>query len=266
MPNQIKRINLFIKEDDKSRLIAKDLTKILLANNYIIDCNEYDLAISIGGDGTFLKMIHETNFNNDVFYCGINAGNLGFLSDIEYKSILRFISHLNNSEYHIDNINYLNVVITIDDRIIEYKVMNEILIKNSDYSVLHIPVYIDNVLLEDFHGDGLLISTPIGSTAHNLSFNGPIIDYTLNVVIITPMAPINNKKFKSLTNSMVVANNKSIVMIPKINQNITFIIDGNIINIDSSTKIELQLSSSKLKFLHMPEYENITQINNKILQ
>ena len=103
------RIKLFIKDNNESQIITNDLKKILIANNYIIDDNNYDLAFSIGGDGTFIKMLHENNFNNDILYCGINAGNLGFLNTIDYDDILLLINSLNNNDIKKYKLNYLNI-------------------------------------------------------------------------------------------------------------------------------------------------------------
>ena len=259
------RIKLFIKDNNESQIITNDLKKILIANNYIIDDNNYDLAFSIGGDGTFIKMLHENNFNNDILYCGINAGNLGFLNTIDYDDILLLINSLNNNDIKKYKLNYLNISITTKKDIIKYNAINEIIVRNTNYNVLHLPIYVNDTLFEMFHGDGILICTPTGSTAHNISLNGPIICNNIESMVITSIAPINNKIFKSINNSLVLSKEDEIKLIPKNNNDLCLIIDGKVIKIEDITNIEISLSNEKINCIYLNQYDNIKQINNKLI-
>ena len=79
----IKRIKLYINNNEKSKKVAKELEKELIKNNFLMVNDKPELCISVGGDGSFLRMIKDNQFNTDVLYVGINAGTLGFLQEID---------------------------------------------------------------------------------------------------------------------------------------------------------------------------------------
>ena len=78
MERKINKIKLFVKDNEKCKNVAKDLEEVVKNQSFKLVEEDYDLAVSIGGDGTFLKMVNETNFNPNIYYVGINAGTLGF--------------------------------------------------------------------------------------------------------------------------------------------------------------------------------------------
>ena len=125
-------------------------------------------------------------------------------------------------------------------------------------------IYVNDILLEYFVGDGLVISSSTGSTAYNLSLGGPIIDNDLDVFSLTPLAPINSKIFNTLINSMVLANSKELVIIPD-NSKVLIINDGKVDNIDSIEKISVSLSSKKIKCIVAKDYNYIKLIQTKII-
>ena len=83
----INKIKLFINDNEKSVIVAKDLELELKKYGFKIVNRNYDLAISVGGDGSFLRMVKETKFNSDIYYIGVNSGTLGFLQEIDIKNI-----------------------------------------------------------------------------------------------------------------------------------------------------------------------------------
>ena len=263
MSRVINKIKIFTKNNDKSNDIAIILKDKLLSNNFIISESDFDLAISIGGDGTFLKMVLESNYNSNAFYIGINSGNLGFLEDLDIDDIDNFIDCLNNNKLNYEALSYGKV--NINDTI-SYSFLNEIVIRNNNYKTLILPIYINDTLLEEFHGDGILISTSVGSTAYNLSNNGPIIYNKFDALVITPLAPINNKIYKTLSNSIVIPNNKVISLVPNDNMQFVIIIDGKEQKIDNVNNINISLSKNKIKFLRMKNYNYIKLINDKIVK
>ena len=262
MSRVINKIKIFVKDNDKSRNTASILKEKLLNNNFIITDNDFDLVISIGGDGTFLKMVLETGFNKDVFYIGINSGSLGFLEDLDINDIDNFINCLNNNKLNYEELSYGKVNINNKE---DYSFLNEIVIRNNNYKTVMLPIYIDDVLLEEFHGDGILISTSTGSTAYNLSNNGPIIYNKLNVLTITPLAPINNKVYKTLSNSIVIPSSKEISITSSNNKSLAIIVDGKDNKIDNVNSIKVNISKTKIKYLRMKDYNYIKLINKKIV-
>ena len=264
MKENIRRIKLYIKESTRAKEIAKRVEILLIQNEFIISENDYDLAISIGGDGTFLKMIHENKFNNNIYYTGINAGSLGFLTDFDENNILELISSIKNNNYHIDEISYIESIIKSDTEITKYNSVNEFVIKKEDMKLLKADIYINNQLLEKFVGDGLLINTSTGSTAYSLSFNGSIIDNNLHIMQLTPIAPINNKIFKSLKSSIIISNDKKIIIDLPSKQDLCFTCDGREIYINNVCQIINYVSNKNIKILNT-KYNYFEKINEKIL-
>ena len=125
-------------------------------------------------------------------------------------------------------------------------------------------INIDNDLLERFMGDGILISTSSGSTAHNLSYGGSIIYPTFSSLQITPMGPINSKAYKSLVNSVIIPDKKEITLIPE-NKSLLLTIDGkNKVYSDVET-ISTKIDDKKIKCFRLSHYNFPEKINEKLL-
>lgn len=264
MNDRIGRVKLYVKDTSRAHLVEEEVVKELLNNDFIIDNDNYELVISIGGDGTFLKMLYANNFNSNIYYASINAGSLGFLSSIESDNIRKFISDLRNNVFNIKKLDILKTKVFSD---IETEIfsINELTIRKSDFSSLRSKVYIDNDLLNDYIGDGLVVSTSTGSTGYNIALSGPILDPSVKAYIITSIAPINNKVYHSLTNSMVISNNKKLTITPSNNNNLCILTDGKIINIDNVSKIECSIINDVIKCIVPKDYNYINNIKSKVI-
>lgn len=261
---KINKVKLFVNKDRKSKRVSKILEEKLLEYHFDIVNENYDLAISIGGDGTFLRMLKEENFNNDVYYIGVNSGTLGFLQEIDIKDTTDFVKRLNDNKFKEEELSIQKTTVLTKKEEKTFYSLNEIVIRKKDFSVLKVPVYIDNELLEKFTGDGLLISTSTGSTAYNLSFGGAIIYNTLKTLSITPIAPLNNKVYQTLSNSIIIPDDKIVMILPK-SEDIFLMIDGVNYNILDCIKIETGVANRKIKCLRMTDFHFIKIVNNKIL-
>ena len=149
----------------------------------------------------------------------------------------------------------------------KYISLNEIVVRNKFFSTLKIPVYVDDEYLETFTGDGLLLSTSTGSTAYNMAFGGSIIYNTLNTLSITPIAPQNNKAFKTLANSLIIPGDKVITLLPIEGYNkLYFMVDGVNKCFDNVERIETRINPKGIKCLHMKDFHFIKVVNDKILE
>ena len=267
MGRRINKVKLFVNDNEKSNIVAKDLELELLKYGFkVVNRGAYDLAISIGGDGSFLRMVKETKFNEDIYYIGVNNGTLGFLQEIDIKDTVDFVKRLNSDEYKIEEISVQETKVITEDNVYHYDSLNEIVVRNRDFNVLRVPVYVDDELLEDFSGDGLLISTSTGSTAYNMSFGGSIVYNTLSTLSITPIAPLTNKVYKTLFNSVIVPGNMVVTLVPSKEYKDMFIqIDGVNKLIDNVIKVETKIDGKSIKCLRMNDFHFIKVINNKIL-
>lgn len=265
MERKINKVKLFVNQDNKSEDVHRKLMEQLLLYHFEIVEEDYDLAISIGGDGSFLRMVRENNFNEDIYYIGINSGTLGFLQEININETTDFIERLNNNEFKEEKICYLTAKIFTKYDTYSYNCLNEIVIREKSFSVLNADVYVDNELLEHFTGDGILVSTSTGSTAYNMSFGGSIIYNTLDAFILTPVAPINNRNCNTLTNSIIIPNDKKVVLQNK-NHDLFLMVDGINKEVNDDTRIEIGIANRQIKCLRMNNFDFIQIVNKKIIE
>ena len=260
----IKRIKLFINDNDKSKYTAELVGKHLENKGFIIDENNFELGIAIGGDGSFLRMIKNTNFNSDKYYVGINSGTLGFLQEIKVNNINNFVDELLSNQYKIEEIGIQETTIFRNNESYKFYSLNEIIVRDINLKVLKCDIKIDNDLLERYIGDGILIATSSGSTAHNLSYGGSIVYNTFTSLQITPMAPINSKVYRTLLNSVIVPDKKIIDLIPN-NNNLLITIDGENKIYENVENIETTIDNKKIKCLRLSHYNFPEKINEKLL-
>ena len=127
-------------------------------------------------------------------------------------------------------------------------------------------VYIDDVLLENFSGDGILISTSFGSTAYNLSYGGSIVYNEFDTMQITPIAPMSNKTYRSLSNSLVIPSTKKITIVPDYRSNNMLITsDGRNTFYTGVTRIDTSIQSH-IHLIRRKDYNYIKKINDKFIK
>lgn len=150
-----------------------------------------DLVLSVGGDGTFLETVLKVK-DLGIPIAGVNTGRMGFLANIPAEEIANSIDMLCNGEYEI--IERCLLELTQPAGLFEgnsSSALNEITIQKADLSMISINVFVDEIHLNTYWCDGLIISTATGSTAYNLSVGGPILTPEDESIIISPIAPHN---------------------------------------------------------------------------
>lgn len=151
-----------------------------------------DFFISIGGDGTFLDAVH---FSEDlrVPILGINFGHLGFLASGSTNAVRSVVEQLSAGEYRLEWRAMLHAVVEGEDDALrgEFNALNDLTLQKGSKSMLLVNAHIDGVFLCTYWCDGLIVSTPTGSTAYSLSVGGPIIAPTSGTFLIAPIAPHN---------------------------------------------------------------------------
>ena len=261
---KIKRIILFANNTEYSNAILEELHKKLKDNDYIITEKDFDLAIAIGGDGTFLKMIKECNFCSNIYYIGVNTGTLGFAQEIYPKDIDTFITSLKNESYKTENISVQETKVFTKKETAHFYSLNEIVIREKDLNTLYVDININNDLLETFAGDGILISTSFGSTAYNLSFKGSIVYSSLHTLQVTPIAPLNSRSYRTLQNSVIVPEERIITVIPTTRtSDLIVTVDGENNIYGQVQMIETSVKKRKIKCLRMQEYDYTKKVYEK---
>ncbi len=264
---KIKRIKIFANKNDKSLSLKDEVANKLIENDFEIVDNNFDLGIAIGGDGSFLRMIKDNNFDSDTYYIGINAGTLGFAQEVEINDIEEFINDLKEDQFLVEEIGIQeSTIYNENNKMDEFYSLNEIVVREKTLNTLKLDVYIDNYLLENFAGDGILVATSFGTTAYNLSFGGSIIYNTFHALELTTIAPLNNKTYKTISNSIVLPQNKNITLLPTKTDNLIVTVDGVNKVYDNVIKIETIMKDKTIKCLRNKDYNFIKKINEKFIK
>lgn len=169
--------------------------------------------IVIGGDGTFINACHDSAFS-EIPFIGINTGHLGFYQEIASTDLDIVINAIKNEDKQIQKIKLVECIIKTKDKEYSYYAVNEIVLKAQYAFIINFDMYVNDIFLQSFAGDGVIFSTPSGSTAYSLSAGGSILFQTLNGFQITPIAPIRSSLHRSLDKSLVVPHDTKVKIIP----------------------------------------------------
>ena len=177
--------------------------------------NNYDLVISIGGDGAILSCVRRMKLNQ-VPLLGIHIGNLGFLNHCDKSNYKKYFEKIFKEKKYVYNKHRLVKASFFDINNKERTIiaLNDIVISQPEIPrLLNLDVYIGNRLLNKFNSDAIIFSTPLGSTAYSLSAGGPIVSPEVDCLVITPVAPHtlslrpivlkSNEKIKILTKNNI---------------------------------------------------------------
>lgn len=166
------------------------------------------LVVCLGGDGTFLKVARKV-YKKELPILGINLGNLGFLTEVDRNDIDFAIEQLFNNNYVIEERMMLEAAIYRKGEAPVYDIaLNDAVITRGAISrIIHVKTYINEVFVDSFPGDGLIVSSPTGSTAYSLSAGGPIVEPDTNLILITPICPhiLYSRSFVTKADSVVRA-------------------------------------------------------------
>ena len=198
--------------------------------------NDFNFVFAIGGDGTILRSITYVKDSN-IPILGINTGRLGFLTSIQKENIQEAISLIDNNKFSIIKRTLLEVKSgSQNDAFYDYPfALNEITIQRKDTtSLLNISCEINDKYLTNYWSDGLIISTPTGSTGYSLSNGGSIVSPESNVIVLNPIAPHNINM-----RSLVIPDNSKINIDIKGDTDINLSVDSRIYSVDCSNQIEI---------------------------
>lgn len=199
------------KEKDKDFLVTKKIvayieraggSALLYGGSFVEGISDtkvipegIDCAIILGGDGTIIQAANDL-MTHEIPILGVNLGTLGFLAEIEKQNVEQAIDRLLREDYRIEKrLMLAGEIIYNTKRPIQTQnstgyVLNDIVITRKGFSrIISLGIYVNDTLVDNFFGDGVIISTPTGSTAYNLSAGGPIIMGDADVMVITPICP-----------------------------------------------------------------------------
>ncbi len=161
--------------------------------NYEVDPSlHFDCIIALGGDGTILKVNRDLRHLN-IPIVGVNLGTLGFLTEIEPEQILPVIDRLMTDNYEIEaRMNLCGRVYKAgnENPLLFDVALNDIIVSRAGFSrIIGLKVYVNGKVMDIYEADGIIVSTPTGSTGYNLSAGGPIVSPEANIIVVTPISP-----------------------------------------------------------------------------
>lgn len=222
-----------------------------------------DVILVFGGDGTFLGVARlACKYGTPIL--GINLGGLGFLTEITVEEIYPMMERIMNGEYEIEDRQMLRTSIHRENaKIGNYEVLNDVVInKEAVARIIDLGIYIDGNHVTTYKADGIILSTPTGSTAYSLSAGGPIVHPTLPVTIITPICP------HTLTNRPLVVSSEMKVEIKITTQepDTYLTLDGQIgIRLRTGDVIEVRKSDTYVKLIKSPFRDYFTILKTKLM-
>ena len=265
----MKKIRFFYNDNSRSKKVLGELRKSLIETKKFSETHEgdADYCVAIGGDGAFLRMVNVMNFNSKPKYAGINTGTLGFLQTVKPEELKQFEEELLSENFEESKLSYLECVIKKKEGEEKFCCLNEVVFREREYNVVHLNVKVSGAKLESFSGDGMLICSSVGSTAYNLSYGGSIVPHSFNTMQITPMAPLSNAVYRSLTSSVVLLENEVIEIEPEQFRNDLLIHrDGEHMPVDDIEKITIRLAEKRLTHLSFGGHSIYEKINEKFLR
>lgn len=151
---------------------------------------DVECVLVLGGDGTMLQAVREI-VGIKAAFIGINFGNLGFLAEVEKTDVIQMLDRLIEDRFKIEHrIMLKGLVIREGSVIAEDVALNDIVINRSGpLRIMDFSIYVNDMLLKEYKADGMIVSTPTGSTAYSMSAGGPIVKPSANLMVLTPICP-----------------------------------------------------------------------------
>lgn len=242
----------YFSEDILSKVSFFDSSKKIETN--------HDFLFSIGGDGTILRSITYIK-DSGIPILGINTGRLGFLTGIQKESLKKGLELLKNNKYQI--VKRSTITIRSENNNIDFGespfALNEITIHRKDTtSLLNISCEIDNMYHTDYWSDGLIVSTPTGSTGYSLSNGGPIVAPESGIIILNPISPhnINMRPF-------LINDTSSIKIIVK-EKDYSLSLDSRIYSIDKKSILLIKKSDFTINTIEFAEDNFFKKLRDRL--
>ncbi len=219
-----------------------------------------DCVIVLGGDGTMIQAAHDTA-DLDLPLLGINLGRIGYLADVEKVNINESLTELINGRYKIEERMMISGEIITPGRENHDKnrSLNDIVIhRGGDMRVVNYMVYINDKFLYNFWADGMIVSTPTGSTAYSMSAGGPIVEPMSEMIIITPICP------HTLNSRSIVLSSKDRIRIGVEKYDVYANFDGHIsVPMSENDEILIMRSSKTTKLVRLKDDSFLTVLHDK---
>jgi len=222
-------------------------------------CTNSDLLVTLGGDGTLISAVRRS-FKHNIPIFGVYAGTLGFLADVKFDELEQFVNNLVSGDYRVDERSILEVsFIQNEKEVTQYAFNDIVLTRHSVSNMIHVETLVDGKAFNTYFGDGVIVSTPTGSTAYNLSAGGPVLFPLTNVFALTPICP------HSLTQRPVVLPGKFAIEMKTPQERALLIIDGQDKHeLEKNESIKIKLATKRVQLIHRDEFNYFDVLKEKL--
>lgn len=201
-------IAIIARDDDFSKSIEKSLLEKLKKHDFTLNNDQPEIVIFIGGDGTFLRAVNRyLPIINQIKFVGVHTGSLGFFCEFSVDNLDELVTLISQNKPYQKHYRLLEATLTTEKSKRIYYAVNEIRIENIHRTIIT-DVYIDDMLLETYRGNGLLVSSQLGSTGYNKSIGGAVIESGIELMQLTEIAPLSNNIYRALDASLVLRGNR----------------------------------------------------------
>ncbi|GGP14453.1 MULTISPECIES: NAD kinase [Oceanobacillus] len=251
------KFKIVSRGDKRSNKIKNMMRQYLESYGLEYDKEEPDLAISVGGDGTFLEAFHRyTHRLKETAFIGVHTGHLGFYTDWTQEEVEKLLVEIARTPFQTVEYPLMEVIIRDDlgkkeDR---HLALNEAMIKTADGSSVVLDVELKGEHFETFRGDGICISTPSGSTAYNKALGGAIIHPSLEAIQITENASINNRVFRTIGSPLVLPKHHTCFLKPMVDNSFLIQIDHFTKNYHEVKSIQCRVAKDKIRFARFRQF------------
>ena len=263
--NIVRDLVKWLEEKGVEYLVDSELGKSLKLDNTVKQADipkHVELVIVFGGDGTFLSVSKQVNEYN-IPILGINSGGLGFLTEFTLNELYPIMEKIIEDDYEIEERGMLSAsVYKKNKKFGSYTVLNDLVINNGKVSrIIDLAIYAEGNLITTFKADGIIFSTPTGSTAYSLSAGGPIAHPTLPVTLITPICP------HILTNRPLVVSNEMEITVKVLTVGSSYLtLDGQeTVKVELNDEIKLKKSDSTVKLIKSPFRDYFSILKTKLM-
>lgn len=221
-----------------------------------------DLIVVLGGDGTMISTARMVG-DHQVLVLGINYGSLGYLTDFRIEEMTPALEAILRGEYDIDSRVMLHAEHWRDGEMLaKGRVLNDVVINKAALArIIEIEVSLNGLFVNSFRADGLIVSTPTGSTAYNLSAGGPIVYPSMNAVVLTPICPF------TLTNRPIVVPDDAQIELKLDNENegVVLTLDGQIgYPMKAGDCVRIRKSRTTFNLVQPPNRNYFDVLRNKL--
>ncbi|QMV40931.1 NAD kinase [Cohnella cholangitidis] len=244
---------LLDRGDRLSRALSEEFHALAKAKGFTINEDSPEIVVSIGGDGTLLQAFHRfKNQLEQVSFIGIHTGHLGFYADWKKDELSELLDLMVSSEPRKIQYPLLHVEIASTAGKTEFLALNEFTLKSVDGTLVS-AVHINDEPFEMFRGDGIVISTPSGSTGYNKSLGGAVIHPSLEALQIAEIASINNRVYRTLGSSVILPKHHHCDIVPDPEEELFIGIDHLVMQMSGVSSITCKVADSKITFArHRP--------------